>query len=79
MERTNRSVFGTIFFLLAGKNFVSSGAGMGMLVKASDPVTLILSSGVQFPAVTMRRSPREASCPTVPLCVVVKKSTEFGI
>ena len=49
-----------------------TGGGGWSLVKAPEPVTLIEGSGVRFPAVTIRRSARQASRPILPLCVKVK-------
>ena len=53
---------------------------VGRLVNLSDAVTLIKRSGAQFPAMTILRSPGQASRPTLPLCLMVKcnLSSEYG-
>ena len=43
----------------------------GLVVKASDPVTVLIGSGVRFPTVTICRRPRQASYKTLPLFVKV--------
>ena len=42
------------------------------IANMSETVTLIKGSGVHFQAVTIRRSPRQASHPSLPFCLIVK-------